>query len=94
MDLLRRNEDTRAVGILERTARQHADPEVRARAIRALGARRDTGSLQALTRLYDGEQSVNARRYIADAAGDYRQTDFATDAAAFLARIAAKKAAI
>jgi len=88
IDMLRRLEDPGAVQLLERTARQHADPEVRRRAISGLGSRPDRSGFDALTRIYPSEQSVNARRYIADAAGNYRRAEFAADAAAFLARVA------
>ncbi len=87
IDLLRRQSDPRAAQVLERTAREHADPEVRRQAISGLGSRQDRAGFDALTRLYPNERSVNARRYIADAAGAYRQADFAGEAAAFLARI-------
>jgi tetratricopeptide (TPR) repeat protein len=88
VSILRRNENPRAVQVLQNTARQHADPDVRRRSISALGSRKDQASLQALTSIYQGERSVNARRYIADAAGEMRGTDFAAEAAAFLADVA------
>jgi tetratricopeptide (TPR) repeat protein len=86
--ILRQNENPRAVQVLQNTARQHADPDVRRRSISALGSRKDQASLQALTSIYQGERSVNARRYIADAVGEMRGTDFAAEAAAFLAGVA------
>ena len=88
VSMLRRIDDPRAVQVLETAGREHADPAVRRSSISALGNRRDQASLQALTRLYQGEKSVNARRYIADAAGNFRRTDYAAEAASFLARVA------
>ncbi len=88
VQLLRRVEDPEAVGVLERTARSHADPAVRTEAIEALGNRRDKDAYNALTRLYQGEPSVNARRYVTEAVGDYRGTEQQSVAAVFLARVA------
>ena len=88
VSMLRRLEDPRAVQVIEGAARENADPAVRRSSISALGSRRDRPSLQALTRLYQGERSVNARRYITDAVGAFRSTDFAGEAADFLARVA------
>jgi HEAT repeat protein len=88
LDLLRRSTDERAVAVQERTARDHADPELRAYAIASLGSRRDPAGLAALQKLYQGERSVYARRFITEAATGYRSSDQAADAAAFLARIA------
>lgn len=88
VNLLRRDDDPRAVQALETAAREHADPEVRARAISALGHREESGGFEALMRLYGNEQSVNARRYIVEATGRFRETDWAADAVDFLARVA------
>ncbi len=85
VDLLRRQDAPGAIPLMEKTAREHADPKVRRNAISALGSRRSRESFDTLIRLYQNEQSVNARRYICDAVGSMRSTDFASDAAAFLA---------
>lgn len=87
VDLLRREENPRAVQVMENTAREHADPDVRRRAISALGSRRSREAFDALLRLNENERSVNARRYICDAVGSMRRTDFAAEAAAFLASV-------
>ncbi len=88
VDLLRRDDSPLAVQALETAAREHADPEVRVRAISALGHREESGGFEALMRLYGNEQSVNARRYIVEATGRFRETDWAADAVEFLSRVA------
>jgi HEAT repeat protein len=88
LDLLRRSTEEHAVAVQEGAAREHADPEVRAYAIASLGSRRDRVGLTALQRIYQGERSRYARRFIVEAATAYRNTEQAADAAAFLARIA------
>jgi HEAT repeat protein len=88
VDILRRDEDPRAVQALETAARQHADPEVRRRAIGALGYREEKAGFDALVRLYRNEQSVNARRYIVEATGRFRESDWAPETVDFLSRVA------
>jgi len=88
VDILRRDENPRAVQALATAARQHADPEVRRRAIGALGYRDEKAGFDTLVNLYRNEQSVNARRYIVEATGRFRESDWAAETVEFLARVA------